>query len=82
MSKTNEELAREVIDFAFKTDTKLADAIRYGMGLVNPPALTDEECRSIAVNYPLTYLFIRCNFPPQEKENEEDLRKNDWGSAR
>ena len=64
--KTSEELAREAIDFAFKTDVKLSEAVRYGLGLKDPPSLTDKECRAISVDYPLTYQFIRCNFPVRQ----------------
>ena len=53
----NEKKAREIMDFSF-----LANLVAGNLD-VALPALTDEECKKIAINYPRSFQEIRTTFP-------------------
>jgi hypothetical protein len=56
----NEERAREMLTDAIKRNVCPWEYLR---AIGEKPELTDNECHSIAINYPISYYDIRLMFP-------------------
>ena len=59
----NESKARRILYAATKTDVDMLCAIYHIVGKDELPKLTDDECKNIAVNYPISLQDIRSAFP-------------------
>lgn len=56
----DEKAAREILDAAIKLNCPVLMAKNLYVSVEGPaPMITDDECRSISVNYPLSWEEIR-----------------------
>ena len=59
----NESMARQILDAAVKTGADISCYIYHIIRKKELPQLTYDECKSIAVNYPISLQDIRDIFP-------------------
>ena len=59
----NEKKAREILDLSFQVNMGTGLAYHFERLGGELPKLTDEECKNMAINYPVSLQNIRDTFP-------------------
>lgn len=59
----NEKKAREIMEATVKKDINILREALHLAGNKTFPELTDDECRRVAINYPVSLQEIRDVFP-------------------